>query len=318
MGKENDYLKYVSAEKQWEIMCMVINVYGNKSSLITKMVKDGYPVTIELIELLYRLRSEDVIRQILSYDESLYSDVYLESAKMNLLKKVFGNKEAVKIREDIIKRRDNKLQKEQEIERNQLDEKLDKLYNEFGFSDEFFARISKSKELFKRALHKFDKIEILKGMNKVGVSDGFFLHVGLNNLMKAGLYNQVLSFIGYHNSDEQALYIKQIARTRGGIDLIFNFNKSSLYEAMLHLGKDSSFKEALKGRGLDGYKLLFDCDNLTIDEYEELCEMDNSYVYNYYKQYNKSFFWALKMGYLRDIAKYFRNLKEEFKRKKRC
>ena len=315
MGKENDYLKSISTDKQWDILCMVLKLYGNRSGLITKMIKDGYPITIELLELLYRLRSEDVIRQILPYDEFLYTNTYLDSAKMQLLKIIFGDKEAVKIREDIIKTRENKQQEEQEKERNQLDCKLDNLYNEFGFSDEFFVRISKSKELFIRAMQKFDKIEILKGMNTVGASEGFFSYASLSDLMKAGLYNRVLHFIGYHSSEEQVLYIKQIARTRGGMCLIFNFNDTSLHEAKLLLGKDSSFKKDIKALGLEGYKFLFDCDNLTIDEYEELCEMDNSYVFNY-KQYNKSFFWALKKGYLKDIAKYFRNLKEEFKQKR--
>ena len=83
--KEN-YLSSIAIDKQWDTILNVINLYGHRTDIIVEMVKDGYSVTLELMELLYRSGSIDTLKKIMYYDDSIrYGNLCVK--KMALLKK---------------------------------------------------------------------------------------------------------------------------------------------------------------------------------------------------------------------------------------
>jgi hypothetical protein len=106
--------------------------------------------------------------------------------------------------------------------------------------------------------------------------------------------------------------VKQIAQTDEGLEMLLNSESEYVQEAILSIGRDRKFKEKLKNFGAKGYVLLFNAENMTVEEYEELCELEPSYL-EYYREYDKSVFWAIKKGY----GNYFSEIFSKMKNKKR-
>ena len=92
-----NYLREISADRQWDIMCAVINRDGVDDEKIIQMVQDGYSVDLAFCELLYRLGRNDLIKQLVAYDENLYYEWYVCSQKMLFLEKFLGKDEAHKL-----------------------------------------------------------------------------------------------------------------------------------------------------------------------------------------------------------------------------
>lgn len=300
----NNYLKYVSIDKQWDIMHTVIKVYGHRSDIIVEMVRDGYAVSIELLELLYRLRSFEIIKRIMVYDEAVYNLAFKNSAKMALLEKAFGEAEAKEFIDKLVNARSKEKEAKEQEKLNTLDEMLKNLYDIYGFEDEFFVRISATDELLKRAIKVYDAPTVIKGVEKIGKGHLFATIASADELYEAGLYKRVLSRLWQLYEYQRDGFILKIAKTDEGLRLILDSKEQEMRKFELCLGKTSSFKERLKKCGSSGYDLLYRAENMTIEEFEEWCALDNSAV-KHYKEFSKNIFWVIKNGYFKQLMKSF-------------
>ena len=150
-----NYLRNVSQEKQWDIIQQVINQYGHRTEKIVEMVDDGYQVTNELLELLYRLHSVETIKSLMyRIDDSLSSKDFLCTTKMEIFKNALGEKEALELREKIVeeRRQEKALIEEQKMQERQT--KVEEFHKEYGLKEKFFEAIIQSKEFMKIALEK--------------------------------------------------------------------------------------------------------------------------------------------------------------------
>ena len=298
MSEKNYCLKSIPEQRQWDIMRMVINEHGHRTSIIVEMVEDGYQITLSLLELLYRLRFFEILEQILPYDLSVVTQYSCDLHHKSIYEKALGKEKVNSIIAETLAKQENdgKLKEQQKVAK--IDEELTSLYDELGFSDAFFENISKKRMLFKRALEVYDKTTILKGLNRIGRIKALHLEVPVDDLMKAGLFKQVLSVLWHLDTDQRVAIVKKIAQTEDGLKTILDFESEYVQEAALSLGRDNKFTERLKKQGVNGYILLFNADNMTYDEFEKLCNMEPYYL-QFYKNYNKSIFWAIKRGYLK-------------------
>ena len=303
MSEKKYYLQHVSADKQWDIMRSVIDLYGHRSDIIVEMVKDGYGVTIELIELLYRLRSYEVIKRIMHYDSAIYFDCFKDSAKMFLLEKALGKEEANLLRNEIINKRKSEERRQKEQEEIDAKAKMDKFYNAYGLSDKFFEKVSETNScsFMKMVLTSFDEDVVIKGLYKFERGRRFLQEtLSTSDLIKAHLYDIALSTFWRLDKNVAVKLLNEIAQTEQGLDAILRHlaDGGDLCEVYLCLYMNEDLKSRLRKRGDEGYEFMFLAGAMSEDDFEEWCRFTPTNV-KHYRQFNKSIIWVIREGYLK-------------------
>ena len=303
-----DYLTDISAEKQWDIILQVTR-FGDYTQVI-KLVKDGYKVTVELMELLYRLGAKNVIESILSYDEDVYNGEFLKSSKMSVLENMLGKARADELIEKLMRER---KQHEESIEREKNERllaRLSELYDMFGLTDAFFESIVSSYELMVMAAKTYDRKTVAVELSKHTRSDYFYnKNFSPFELIEYGLYDRALDgYLLFCNYDERLEVVKRIAQTDEGLELLLKrYTGIADLRTKEYLGlimaQDKEVRERSKNYGDCAYSLLHANKVMTEREFEIWCKINPNMVV-LYKLYNKNLFWVLKNGYLKYLLGY--------------
>ncbi len=300
MGK--NYLKHVSDATKLDIMQTVIKLYGHRTDIIVEMVEDGYPVTLELLELLYRIRSFDTLKKVLYYDYLLLDDNLYVDYRMALLKQAFGEKEALNLREEIIQFHKIKAENKAKDEEMKWEAELDNLYETYGLSEEFFKQVGRRGQLVRLALKRYDKAKVIKGLVTSSNNIAFLRQfISLDEMIEQSLYKQVLNVLWYECFEERFRLAKKIAQSDDGFAELIRLSRTSepIQESLTRLAEDDDLKERFKKNGKNGYLFLFNAYNMSVEEFEYWCTIDPEVAVKHYRQFKKSIFWVIKKGYLK-------------------
>ena len=298
-----DYLVDISAEKQWDIILHVTR-FGDFTQ-VTKLVRDGYKVTVELLELLYRLGAQNVIESVLFHDEDVYNGEFFTSSKMRILEEMLGKNRAVELVEKLrLERKQYDETREQE-KNERLLARLSELHSMYGLTDLFFESIVSSYELMVMAAKTYDRKTVAVGLNKHTNSDRFYnKNFSPFELIEYGLYNKALDgYLLSCNYDDRLEVVKRIAQTDEGLELLLKgYTGISDLRTKEYLGmvmvQNKEVRERSKSYGDCAYNLLHANKVMTEKEFEVWCKINPNAVV-LYKLYNKNLFWVLKNGYFK-------------------
>ena len=299
---KQDYLRNVSDARQWDIIQMVIKLYGHRTDIIVEMVADGYPITMDLLELLYRLRANDVIKQIMYYEDAICRKTFLTSAKMELLIRALGKDEALSLREKIIEYREQEHRKLEKEKNKEHEAELDKLYQTFGgFTPEFFRKIAAFHYLVKLAFERYDRETMISGLAKTGIANGFLLaNLTPEEIVKCGLAKQFIKRLECYDFNIRIHGVQLIAQQEEGLELLLDhaYSYPSVRICLAHLARgNEDFRKTLVDH--KAYQVLYLDNVLTVDEFEQWCKVEPKEAIPCYKKFQKSIFWVIKNGYLR-------------------
>ena len=295
----NNYLRHVSDTAKLDIMQTVINLYGHKTDILVKMVEDGYPVTLELLELLYRINALDVIKKVIYYDKEFVKDGAYADFRMEVLEKALGKEEALALRKDIVESHQQKLKEKAQQEKSQCEAKVKGLYEKFGLENEFFARIISSEEMMLFALEKYDKDSIIKGIAKTDRRKIFLIseHLSPEDFLRCGLYKETLGVLFIFDTERQKEIIKQMSQTDEGFSVLLQSRQPWVEQEVTCLAKNSpELKEKFKSYGDRGYWFLYNSKTMTEEDFEQWCKIAPKMA-SLYKEFNKNIFWVIKNGY---------------------
>ena len=298
-----NYLRNVSQEKQWDIIQQVINQYGHRTEKIVEMVDDGYQVTNELLELLYRLNSVETIKSLMyRIDDSLSSKDFLCTTKMEIFKNALGEKEALELREKIVeeRRQEKALMEEQKMQECQT--KVEEFHKEYGLKEKFFEAIIQSKEFMKIALEKYNREAVIKGIAKTGKAKWFIVeNVSPEELVKYELMQEAVTTLWMYDITTQFSIMRKMMSTEDGFSSLMKTNNTTIEENLAYLAKyDQNLKEKYKSCGVRGYFILYKAGVMTEEEFEQWCKLAPSAVVHY-KDFKKSIFWVIKNGYYKHL-----------------
>lgn len=299
---EKNYLQYVPEARQWDIIQQVISLHGYGGDNIVEMVKDGYMVTVELLEMLYRLRAFDVIEAIVPYDNTLYSNDFVNSSKMLVLKKALGAEKAFQVRQRAINAQKSAVEQKKREENECLEARLNELHEHLGLSSAFFESIVSSDKLMRMALDKYDKDTVISELAKTKMSKSFLIReVSSLDLAKNGLYDIATSKLIFYSDYDRKVLLSEILKTDEGFEyLVENYNQITEAKNILPriIAKDSNLRERAKTLGHKGYEILFASETMTVKEFEIWCSIEPSAV-KYYKLFKKSIIWVIRKGFLK-------------------
>ena len=306
-----NYLREISADRQWDIMCAVINRDGVDDEKIIQMVQDGYSVDLAFCELLYRLGRNDLIKQLVAYDENLYYEWYVCSQKMLFLEKFLGKEEAHKLRQELIdahqKEIDEKKRKEKEEKLIQLKE----LYSSFGLDDYFYKQLIKA-DLLSVALEHFeDNYKVKRSIIlEIAKRNSRYLYrkTSFEDFFQCGVFDLLLKGLTLVSKNEQIFWLNKIVQSDEGLLALMNSWLSEVHVKLVEKEKlvdIEKLKERVKKFGEKGYRYLLDTNQLTEKDFEEYCKIKPE-ISKIYFRFNKSVFWMIKNGYFKYL--YFKYL----------
>lgn len=301
MSMNTSYVKDIPVARQWDIILQVTR-FGDCSPVI-KLVEAGYSVTVELLELLYRMGANNVIERIIPYDEDIYYDVFLQGPKMKILEEALGKSVAVELRKTILNKRSQEKKNEEKQKQDFLLSRLKELHETFGLTDAFFDSIRSSNELMALAATTYDRKTVALGLAKYADRQFYSRNFTVFELAEYGMYDKALdSYTMFCDYNERIQLIKQIAQTEEGFnELVTRANYVDGYRETEYLGviaKDTAIRERLKSCGYPGYNVLYNSKIMTVEEFEECCKLEPEMVV-FYKQFKKSIFWVIKNGYFK-------------------
>ncbi|MBQ8870281.1 MAG: hypothetical protein IJ019_02770 [Alphaproteobacteria bacterium] len=300
----NNYTKDVSVARQWDIIVQVTR-FGEYEQVV-QLVKDGYAVTLELLELLYRVGAQHLFAQIMPYDKDLFKKSFSNSAKMNVLKKALGDKAATDLCQKIISEAQKQQDEKKKQERQRLEARLDELHQSFGLSDSFFESIISSEELMTVVLEKYDRDTVINGLKKFPTGKGFLeSHLTLKECAQYGFYAiffaRIVAFCSDEERKDMLLFLTQ---TEDGFAALVDRAYTFIFvrDDAMFIFKDDAFTDRLKAYGNKGYYLLELAGKLTEEDFEAWCKI-NPEVVVFYKQFNKNIFWVIKNGYFKYLRR---------------
>lgn len=298
---DKNYLRYVPVEKQWDIIRDVINHYGHRTDIIIEMVDDGYPITNELLELLYRLRSFDTIKSLMyRIDEELSHKSFLDSTKMTIFKKALGEEVALSLREEIVESRKQEQHQKEQQEKLQIEASVEELYKQFSLKDKFFEGIVSSEKMMTVALEKYNRDAVIKGIAKTGKAKTFLIgKLSPEDLVRNNLYEEALTVLFIFDIRKQLEVLMHMSQTEDGFSAMMKSNNSTVEEDVTYLAKRyPELKEKFKAYGVRGYWFLYNSQTMTEEDFEQWCKLAPEAVVHY-KEFNKNLFWVIKNGYFK-------------------
>ena len=300
----NSYIKDVSVARQWDII-MQVTRFGDYEQVV-QLVKDGYLVTLELLEFLYRVGAKHLFSQIMPYDKDLFKKGFTNSAKMNVLKKALGDKAAMGLYQQIISEAQKQQDEKKKQERQLLEARLDELHKMFGLSDNFFESIVSSYKLMTVALEKYDRDTVITGLKRTSQAKSFLKdNLTMEEYVRYGMYEYFFAWIKVIDPGQKRNeLLLLLTQTDEGFAELVNraCATTTVQNVAMVIFKDDNFTDRLRKCGHKGYRLLLNAKKLTEEDFEKLCEFDPQMVV-FYKQYNKNIFWVIKNGYLKYLRR---------------
>ena len=299
-----NYLNDIPVARQLDIITNVVAHYGHRTEIVVDMVKDGYKVTLELLELLYRLRSSDTIERILPYIEGIRDESFLKRSEMRVIEKALGKERALTLRQGIINRFKAEEDEKKRQEKEHCLARLHQLYQDFGLTEGFFEGIISSHSLMDLALEKYDRKTVVTELAKY---DNGYVFVTTTipsmELVDYGFYDIVGTKLILHTAEQQNELFRKMAQTFDGAEYLIDLYKSNRYRKnIVQIAKDKDVREKFKTLGHYGYCILHETGTMTEKEFEVWCKIE-PYMVVFRKEFKKSLRWVIRNGYFKEWCK---------------
>jgi len=302
-----NYISKMSYEDEWDIMRMAIA--KGDVSLVYSMLKDGYSLSLEILEAVYRFFGIDAV--IMAVD-AYHGDISENDECMAFLEEVLEPSTLVAVLE-----RNAKMLKKKEQERQEkLEQNIKAIFSnlEKTCSDriQFYRSIQSneySADLIYLAFVTYGKDNVWNELNKLGLLvknfegkvyyDSIYLswfdieYLYENKYVKAAA--EYLSQFGIivNNHAEWAVKIAKA----GGLEHFVNTN-SYLY----FLFDDEELCQEAKKLGAKGYKAIYRYaeDYFTIEDWYEWYKLDKEAAMKRYHKFDIPCKWLFKNGYIKE------------------
>ncbi|MBE6451431.1 MAG: hypothetical protein E7016_05655 [Alphaproteobacteria bacterium] len=307
-----NYVAKISYETEWDIMKMA--VHNGNLEAVCAMLKDGYQLSLELLELLYRIRGESaVIKAVESSNEDLsdgeHEDILMflsENLKEEVCDAVIKNNAK---RLEVLEQEREQAHKEM-IEKEFL--RIEKCCG--AHSRAFYQEISSAgevhEELIELTIERYTKQSVCddlfehKLLSFVEFSGNIFRpetryenwlkYFDVEYLLKIGqLYAAAYCVSNYFKSVEDAFKVANA----GGLKYFLTTNSYYLFD----LFEDKQMREKAKGFGSIGYQRVYQCakKHFTLDDWYKWYELDPKAAIKRAHKLNVPRLWLLQHGYLK-------------------
>ena len=307
-----NYVAKISYEAEWDIMKMA--VHNGNLEAVCSMLKDGYQLSLELLELLYRIRGESAVIMALDSSNEDLSDGEHEDILMFLNENL---KEEVC--DAVIKNSANRveiLEEEREkAHKEMLEKEFLRIEKQCGaHSRAFYQEISSAGQIHE------DLIELtIERYTKQSVCDDLFEHKLLSFVEFSGnifrpetRYEKWLKYFdveyllkigqpsaaaycvsNYSQSVEDAFKVANA----GGLKYFLTTNSYYLFD----LFEDEQMREKAKGFGSIGYQRVYQCakEHFTLDDWYKWYELDPKEALKRAHKLNVPRLWLLQHGYIK-------------------
>lgn len=285
------YNNLPSESIEWEILRSVI--LSGKYEALPKMVEDGYAVSFALLEILYRLGQEDIIRQIC--DKALkFDDTARKFFQMHVgyeVTSVLVDK--AQKRRELHKQRIEQHRQEKVCQKKQQDEEKIKELFEHGDTDALIQYVSTcnrwkylvsltGEEWLYSALEKYWKWNLDDCPALLTFSEQF--------LMKHKVYSFLIRFSSRFGGDDAVC--SKISKTEGGIDYLYNYGTRSVDGWLIENG----YSELFKTSGTCGYLRLSLHKELNMEDYKAWYALDPDKTVKYLEKCDKFMLYRVKIA----------------------
>jgi len=253
-----NFINQMSCQSQQEILKKVCS--SERYSEVLAMAEDGYIITGDILELLYRLGHEDIVKKLFCQMPGSMS----ESAR-NFFINFYGK---------------TAYESMKEIRRQQIIEQFDKLVNEQGLSPEVF-KAARETGNYERLITRFgaDAVcEAVKG-NKFYYNDVEDL-IPVECWCRHGVFIRLLRELcwltnqGTPESDQKSIaLLDKVGDIPGVVEFIWqhrNHFKTAVWTWLGQNHREIFFAE----KNSQGYQFAFFYGNMTQKEWEEFYEFD--------------------------------------------
>lgn len=284
------YNNLPSESIEWEILRSVI--LSGKYEALPKMVEDGYAVSFALLEILYRLGQEDIIRQIC--DKAIkFDDTARKFFQMHVgyeVTSVLVDKAQKRL--ELHKQRVEQHRQEQVCQKKQQDEEKIKELFEHGDPDALIQYVSTcnrwkylvsltGEEWLYSALEKYWKRD-----RHVEACFAFSEQF----LMEHQAYSYLIRFSDCFGG-EDAVCLK-ISNTEGGIAYLYKYDSRSVDRWLIENGHSELFRT----NGSRDYMRLVLHEELSLEDYKAWYALDPDEVIKYLTRYDKPMLYRVKMA----------------------
>ena len=302
----------MSYEDEWDIMRMAIA--KGDVSLVYSMLKDGYRLSLEILEAVYRFFGIDAV--IMAVD-AYHGDISENDECMAFLEEVLEPSTLVAV----LERNAKMLEKKEQERQEKLEQNIRTIFSnlESTCSDrrDFYRKIRSSQDvgvfdLFELAFETYGKDQVFDELKELGLisrnCDGkvcfdveILLMFGIDYLYEKGHVIEAAAVLCHWSGmfvDDAAIWIRRVAEA-GGLEYIVKSNNTVL---LYDLFADEQMRQQAKQFGTDGYLALYryakPC--FTLDDWYEWYKLDKEAAMKRYHKFDIPRKWLFKNGYIKE------------------
>ncbi len=252
-----NYVSLISANDQLEIMKMAI---ANKDVVnIRKMVRDGYTLSLPLLEMLYRFLGEDSLVLIVN---SSCEDLRQKADCKDFLREVLPTHSFDRLMssnfDTVEKQRRNRIKESTEL----LERKVDEAMEKYGLTRTFYLNMCSSNDTFKCMIMKLGEDAVYNGMEKCNLIytdssktyNSYYLRCFTYDfLYKKHIDAAVVWLTCNKNVKDYEKRVIEVAKN-GGIKTIISASDTYMLSVIF---KDAELREKAKNCGRLAYQKLY-------------------------------------------------------------
>ena len=298
------YVSRLSYDEEWEILKMAIA--KKDVHLIRNMLRDGYELTLVLMEATYRFLDQSSLLLIVN----AYPDDLAKLPECVLfLKERLEPKDFDNIMENNRKKMEKRAKEEALRKERELVEHFEEMEKEYGDSPQFYSMMVGEEDTFNYALNKYGEDALYKSLDKHGILyttdartdyDTWYLRVfsfeylmSHNQIRAAAVW--LTSAVCIHDIEDYDGCLKRIVEA-GGLKHLIDYHAPLGYGTLF---EDEDIRQNVKKMGAIGYKRLFKHAkaHFTVEDWYKWYELDPEEALANSKEFEIPDLWMLKFKY---------------------
>lgn len=302
---KKEYVSRLTLNEEWEIIKLAIA--KKDIALIRKLLRDGYSLTVPLLEAVYRFMDQASLMLVVN---SYPDDLTQEDDCMLFLRECLDEHHFDTLMANNTKKLEKLALERQIAKQEQIIEIIENAEQKWGKTSEFYEFVCECQDTFEYAISKYGEDAMFTEMDKLGVlykdenrneyeawylrGFGFEYLMSHNHIQAAAVW--LTSATSVHNIPDYDNALLRVAKAGG-------LKKFITYRTPLGLGsllEDEAIRAEVKAMGAIGYqKLYFHAkEYFTLDDWYKWYELDAKAALKRCKQCKVPKFWLLKHGHL--------------------
>ncbi len=298
------YVSRLSYEEEWEIMKMAIA--KKDMMLIRNMLRDGYQLTLPVVEAVYRFMDKSSLMLIVnSYPEDFDGDCVL------FLSERLDPQEFDEVMEKNRKKMEEIAIKDEAEHKKQIANRFEQLEKKYGDTPECYSMMVGETELTEYAIEKYGEDAFFKSLEKHGLlytnpektkfdtwylSRFSFEYLMLHDHIRAAAV-WLTSAVCIHAVEDYDAALRRVVDA-GGLKYLVESTASFGFGDLL---KDAKIREEVMAMGAVGYRQIFlhAKEYLTLEDWYKWYELDPKTAMKFHSVMKVPKKWLLKHGYIK-------------------